>query len=188
VIHLWIPAVPVSSNHAYLTIKLPRGSKRVLTAEGKKFKTEATAHLTQHYAFALKSMVPNKPYAIYFRFTMAKLSNATWPESAECRYKKTDASNRLKLVEDVLADVTAVDDSHYFTVAGSKVEGTPERTDIWIWSVEDEGSPFDSIGLSLPTMQPNRASAVLRSSEDQGKAKRANPNPSVIPRRPRRAP
>lgn len=182
-IHLWIPLVPISTNHAYTTIKLPKGTKRVLTPEGRRFKNEATAHLTQNYAFALKDLAPNKPYAAYFRITMAKLTNDTWPKTAKARYKELDATNRLKLVEDVLADVTAVDDSHYFTVAVSKVEGTPERTDIWIWSIEDEGSPFDSIGRALPTMQPDRATAAVRTGRTEGAPQRSHRKPAVLSRR-----
>lgn len=182
-IHLWLPFVPITTNHAYLTIKLPKGSKRVLTAEGKKFKSDATSHLTQKYAFLLKGVVPDKPYAIYFRFTMKDLTNETWPKTAKTRYKKTDATNRIKLMEDVLADVTAVDDSHYFTVAASKVEGTPERTDIWIWSIEDEGSPFDSVGIALPTMQPDRATSELRDGGTEGKTQRVHPKPAGVLRR-----
>jgi len=182
-IHLCMPYVPISSNHAYITVKLPRGSKRVLSTEGRKFKTEATDHLTRNYAFVLKSVVPDKPYSIYFRFTMPDLLNETWPNGAKTRYKKTDATNRIKLMEDVLADVTAVDDSHYFTVAASKVAGTTERTDIWIWSIEDEGSPIDSIGVDLPTMQPNRTTSVLRDGGTEGSSKRAHQKVAGLLRR-----
>jgi len=182
-IHLQMPYVPISTNHAYITIKLPKGSKRVLSTEGRRFKTDATSYLTQNYAFALKSMVPNKPYAIYFRFTMTDLVNDTWPKAAKTRYKRTDATNRIKLMEDVLADVTAVDDSHYFTVAASKVEGTAEKTDIWIWSIEDEGSPIDSVGIALPTMQPDRATSELRSSGAKSPTKRVHPKTAGLLRR-----
>ena len=148
-LHLVLPLLPISLNHAYYTVKLPRGSKRALTAEGKSFKNEATSYLTKAYAFQLKSMVPNRPYTIFFRFTMPDLLNSTWPERAESRYKRSDTSNRFKLVEDVLAEITAVDDSHFHFIAGVSVQGPKEKTDIWIWDIEREGSPFDAINLTL---------------------------------------
>ena len=148
-IHMCLPYLPPSLNHAYITIKLPKGSKRTLTPEGRKFKKEATAHLSKEYGFLLKGYVPNHPYTVLFRFTMPDLCNKTWPEKAEARYKKADTTNRFKLVEDVLADVLAVDDSHYFTVAGKRVLGPKEQTDIWIWRPDEEGSPLDNFIDSL---------------------------------------
>lgn len=148
-IHLHLPFLPISTNHAYGTVKLPKGTKRYLTKEGKKFKNEATAHLAKSYAFALQGMGPNRPYSIFYRFTVTDLLNTTWPKGATTRYKRSDTTNRFKLLEDVLAEITAVDDSHYQAVGGITVQGDSEQTDIWIWDVEKEGSPLNEINLYL---------------------------------------
>lgn len=147
--HLQLPMLPVSTNHAYGTVKLPRGTKRFLTKEGKKFKNEATAHLTKTYAFVLQGMTPNRPYSLFYRFTITDLLHVTWPEGAATRYKRFDTTNHFKLLEDVLSEVTAVDDSHFHAVGGVTVQGAKELTDIWIWDVEKEGSPLDALNLSL---------------------------------------
>jgi hypothetical protein len=147
--HLQLPMLPVSTNHAYGTVKLVRGSKRYLTKEGKKFKNEATAHLTKKYAFVLQGMEPNRPYSLFYRFTITDLLNVTWPKGAATRYKHADTTNRFKLLEDVLSEVTAVDDSHFHAIGGVTVQGPKELTDVWIWDVEKEGSPLDALNLSL---------------------------------------
>lgn len=142
-IHMAIPWLPPSLNNAYITIKLPKGSKRTLSKEGRRFKAETIAHLTENYAFQLKGFVPNKPYTVLFVFTQPDLLNSTWPKTAKARYKRSDTTNLFKIAEDALAEVLAVDDSHYLTVVGKRVTGLAEHTDIWIWRTDEERSPLD---------------------------------------------
>lgn len=45
-IYMQFPGVPPSVNSCYITA---RGGRRVLSPEGRRFKTEKPAYLTQHY-------------------------------------------------------------------------------------------------------------------------------------------
>jgi Holliday junction resolvase RusA-like endonuclease len=147
-IHFCIPGLPPSANHAYFN--LPHGG-RSLTKEGEKYKNETKALLAQKYSKDLKYFVQNEPYLVFIRFKFSSLQNATWGKKngANTRYKRTDVSNRVKLLEDVLKDVTAVDDSHTMTLVTQKVEGSPECTDVFIWNSNQEESPFDELLFRL---------------------------------------
>lgn len=146
-IRLELPMLAPSVNHAYLTIKLGRGTKRVLTADGRKFKREALAHLAETYPFELGRMKPNRPYAVLYVFQLVRLQNAGWPKTAQERYKHTDTTNRFKMVEDVLVAASAVDDCNFILVSGIKVQGDVEKTTILIWDLENEGCPLHDITL-----------------------------------------
>ena len=143
-ISLEVPGLPPSSNHAYFN--LPRGG-RVLSTEGKKFKNETKTYLAQKYQAELKKFVPNTPYLVYMRFHFSTLQNATWGKAkgAESRYKKTDASNRAKLLEDVLKDVSGVDDSNtMILILEKRLARDKEKTEIFVWDLDREESPFDA--------------------------------------------
>jgi hypothetical protein len=129
-----LPWLPPSANHAYFN--LPRGG-RALTAKGKKFKAESAAYLVRNYHMSLIMFEKNKPYGVAIGLFSPDLENATWPEKAATRYKRFDAGNRLKLIEDVLADVSGIDDSQHLTVLVGKFKG-PEKTVILSWSMMEE--------------------------------------------------
>jgi hypothetical protein len=153
-IRLSIPQVPPSQDNAYMPVikHVPgRGPRAmiILSAAGRKFKTEMASHLAKTFPRELKVMKPNYPYAIFARYYMEQVENKTYPKTAKTRYKHFDTTNRIKLLEDTIADVSAVDDSHYLIATGWKTEGLPERTDIWIWNLEEEGCPFYAAALSL---------------------------------------
>ncbi len=148
-IHLHLPSLPPSVNNVYMTIRKGRKQIRVLTTEGRKFKKEATAHLARSYPLALAKLKKNKPFDIFLRFTVTNMENVGWVKGTTDRYKRHDASNRIKILEDVLVDISGVDDTHFMLVACQKVQGSVEGTDIYIWSTEDEGSPFNAAALSL---------------------------------------
>ena len=141
-IRLEIPWVPPSSNKAY--INLPHGHGRTLSAEGKKFKRETSAHLAQRYPQQLVFFRPNQPYLILFRFFFEGVETKGFKTGkAEFRYKTFDGGNRLKLLEDCLKDVGGIDDAQTLTSIWEKKQGLPERTVIWAWNIEKEASPFD---------------------------------------------
>ena len=148
-IRLSVPGVPPSQDNAYMPVRKGRLAIIILSPAGRKFKTETTAYLTKKFPLELARMRPNYPYALFARYYMERIENKTYPEAAKNRYKHFDTTNRIKLLEDVIADVSAVDDSHYTFSAGEKREGLPERTDIWIWNLEEEGCPFHAAALSL---------------------------------------
>ncbi len=141
-IHLSIPSLPPSSNHAYANI---RGTnKRVLTQEGKAYKIATMAHLAQTYSKELRYFKANVPYLMVIRFWFEQIRNKGYPTEAATLYKKIDLSNRVKLLEDAIKDVAAIDDSQNLVLILEKKQGSPERTDIWVWDQEWEASPFDT--------------------------------------------
>lgn len=154
-IYMALPTVPPSVNAIYMTImKAQGGGKRpipirVLTTEGQRYKKETTADLVKRYPTELKKFVPNKPYHVLFKLHIPDLLTKTWPAKAKSRYKKLDATNRIKVLEDVLADIAAVDDSSNMLVLVQKLEAPAEKTEIWAWNVEEEKSPFSDALLLL---------------------------------------
>lgn len=142
-IYFELPYLPPSSNTAWFN--LPRGGRTLSTA-GKKFKTETKAFLAQHYVDKLIHFAKDEPYTVFFRIHVAELENTTWGKKngAESRYKRNDVTNRIKLLEDVIAEVTGVDDTHTMTFVIQKVKASPkEKVEVFIWNTLREESPFD---------------------------------------------
>jgi hypothetical protein len=148
---LVIPGEVPKTNHLYIT--LPNRS-RTMSADGKKFKTLAKDHLAKNYHRELAIFRPNRPYVIAAIFYFRELENRTFgqPKGAESRYKKQDATNCIKLVEDIVSSVSGVDDSCTLEVLIVKRQLPPNTepfTTFHIWDKEAEGSPFDAILRSL---------------------------------------
>lgn len=151
-IRLELPWMPPSSNNAY--VDLPRGG-RVLTTEGKRFKRETTAHFATKYPKEMMFFKPNVPFGLIIKFHIAVLENKGFKTGkADSRYKKLDGGNRTKLLEDALKDAAGIDDSQFLwtlwekklaaatplQVAEGKLVGEPpEKTELWVWNLEDEG-------------------------------------------------
>lgn len=152
-IHLQFPWLPPSVNNLYQDSFFKAGgvlkSRRSLSPEGKRFKKETLAHLVKGYQPQLRLFKKNVPYLFYYRFITTDLMNKTWPKTAENRYKKFDASNLVKVLEDVIVEASGVDDSNYLTVISEKRKGPKEETHIWIWNLEEEGNPFHAAALSI---------------------------------------
>lgn len=139
-IKLTIPSIPPSSNNAYFT----RGKMRVLTKEGRKYKNETVAHVAQNYRQEMLIFKPNNRFQFHFRFYLETIQNKLWkPGGKVNRYKKFDGANLTKLLEDCLAEAGGYDDSQTVTSTWQKMEGTPERTEVWAWNLEEERDPFD---------------------------------------------
>lgn len=140
-IKLVVPGLPLSSNHAYFT----HGKIRSLTTKGKAYKRETTAHLQEHYRKEMMVFKPNKKYQLYFRFSVEGIQNKLWRDASSKvnRYKKFDGANLCKLFEDCLAAAGGIDDSQTMRSIWEKREGTPERTEVWAWCLDEEHDPFD---------------------------------------------
>ena len=139
-IHLVLPGLPPSSNHAYFNAP---GRGRVLTDAGRKYKTGVAVLLQQKYRKELMFLRPNVPYAVVTKFHVEQVETLGYPKKAKNRYKTLDGSNRLKLLEDVLATASGIDDSQFMQGLWVKVRGMPEQTEVWFWNLEEEESPFD---------------------------------------------
>jgi Holliday junction resolvase RusA-like endonuclease len=147
-IHLRIPSVPPSLNSAYTTILKGRRPLRILTKDARRYKEETKAHLLQEYPAELTKFVKDRAYLLVARFQL-RVQNKGWPGKAKSRYKKLDASNRLKLLEDVLAEVTDTDDSQNLVTIIQKIDSDVERTELWIWDMASEPTPFTNALFDL---------------------------------------
>lgn len=143
-IQLELPSLPISVNHAYMHIVAKGRVLRVLTKEGRAYQKETTAYLASHYPAELALFNKATPYLIYVILYVPDIYTKGWPKKAASRYKRLDATNRLKLLEDVLTEVTAVDDSNNLMVAVHKRHGEVPRTVIRAWDLENEDTPFDA--------------------------------------------
>jgi hypothetical protein len=144
-IGLELPWVPPTSNHAYTNGGF---GGRVLAKEGRAFLAKTKAHLAQHYPKELRLFQPNKPYAVLLLFYFKDVETKGYAKGkAGARYKVFDGGNRTKLLEDALKDAGGVDDSQTMISMWQKVyAGTgPERTRIFVWSMEEERTPFDDL-------------------------------------------
>jgi len=145
VIHLWIEGIPPSSNHAYATVH----GRRILSSKGKKYIAETKAHLTQTFPKEMNFFKDNRPYLVCFRIFFTDVENKGWfQRKADSRYKRIDVGNRLKLLEDCLKAAAGIDDSQHLRVLLDKQQGK-ERTEIWVWDLENEETPFDVAFNSL---------------------------------------
>jgi Holliday junction resolvase RusA-like endonuclease len=141
VIHIVIDGIPPSTNHAYFT----KGARRILTTKGRAYLLETKTKILREFPKVLSFFVKNKPYLVYFRFHLPQIYNAGYPTKTDSRYKTIDVSNRVKLLEDALKDVAAIDDAQNICVVTHKCPGDQEKTEIFIWSVEDEETPLDGL-------------------------------------------
>lgn len=157
-ITLYHPGLPPSLNNAY--INLPRGGRR-LSKAGEKYKHETIAYLARNYRLELMTFKKNTPYLMVMSFYFEHIENAGWATGvAKSRYKIFDATNRPKLLEDVLKDAAGIDDSQNLdvylrkrAVAQCQIQArgsTPahvclgEHVDIMVWDLEKEANPFDA--------------------------------------------
>lgn len=148
-IRMELPLLPPSVNDMYMTVRAGKKTMRAVTPAGKKFKKESEAYLAKHYPLQLARLKKNRPYGLFLRFEFQGLVNKGWANRTTDRYKRFDVTNRVKVIEDTLVNVSAVDDSHFMLVTCEKVQGPVERTTIFIWNQEEERSLLDDASLSL---------------------------------------
>lgn len=140
-IHIAIPGLPPSDNHAYLTVTKGKGKSkvhmRVLTPLGRKYKTETTAYIVEHYPAEMQMFKPNTPYGYIVQLFFPNLLNKTWPDEAQTRYKKLDVINRSKLFQDSFSEAFGIDDSVFLSTRFDKAQGE-EYSHIYVWNMEEE--------------------------------------------------
>ena len=148
-IYIAIPGTPPTSNKAYFTIRAKRGgttsSVRVLTKEGKRYKSEVKDFLARKGQQVLSFFKQQRPYSLMVRFNMHGLTSKTYKEGGKRnRYKKMDVGNRLKLFEDALVEACGHDDSQHFQVFLWKREIPEDQepcVELWAWC-EDDGEHY----------------------------------------------
>ncbi len=157
-IHMVLPGLPTSVNEAYYNlIKKGKDGRmmaiRVLSAKAKKYKRETAAYIVQNFPSQLMFFKPNVPYGLAIQFAFTALENKGFAKGkAKSRYKRVDVSNRLKIIEDVLAEVAAIDDSQNLTAIIDKCKHSVEETRIWVWDIVQEGEFPDAVLNALRGM------------------------------------
>lgn len=131
-IELELPYIPPSVNKAYFQ----RGRIRALSSEGLRFKREATADLSRNFSQELASLDWERSdvgFGVAYVFCAPTYVNKGYGTTTRTKYKKWDATNRVKLLEDVLVTVSGADDSRFLTTLIHKAFAESESTVIVIW-------------------------------------------------------
>ena len=138
ILDITIPFLPPSVNKAYTTVKIKAKygrtiCKRSLSKEALKFKREAKIYLLSALKDdfdSLQDIGVNKPYRLEITLYINRLFNKT----GKSKFKKIDASNYIKIVEDMLVDALRIDDSQFFEVRAKKVQRSPEGVKVVLWN------------------------------------------------------
>lgn len=150
-IHLVIPGIPPSSNHAYFS----KGNVRVLTKDGLSFKNECKQLLSTKYNKEMGFFKPNKGYDFVYIFKCPDIFNASYKENGKIsKYKKFDVSNRVKLIEDCFQEIGGYDDSQNETVVAHKIHSSTYETLVWVWSIEEESNHVRNLLAALAINKP----------------------------------
>lgn len=144
--------LPPSVNQVYVNSK---SGGRFMSEEGKSFKQAAAAHFLSKHRAQLLLMSKDAKYSVTIKLYFPDLENKTWPKTAKTRYKRLDASNHVKVLEDVIAAVTGVDDSNTFRLTVEKYIGTPhtvviiEEMELWKTDSSSASATPQSCSISL---------------------------------------
>lgn len=127
-LHFEWPHLPKSVNNLYFT----RGGRRVLSAEGRKFKQ---AFVTQRGGLAASELMAFQPLnaqeyvlELWFFFPREELYNASWGKSRATKspFRDLDTSNLVKLAEDAIAELLGLRDRNNFSVLAHKRVAHPD--------------------------------------------------------------
>lgn len=114
-----LTVLPPSINEAYTKTKFGM----VKSAAMKKFLTQARAELLQQVTADIPFFDKARPHRLTLEVFLPALYNKGWPKQTDNRFKRKDASNLVKVVEDLIAEVIGIDDSCFLTSNISKFDG-----------------------------------------------------------------
>jgi len=117
-LHAVLHQLPPSVNKLYtLATKKTKTGKIIafkrLSDEAQKYITWASTELGKSWAFQHK-LDPNRPHSLTLKFFLPKVEHAGWPAKAKSRFVKRDVTNLIKILEDIIAKASGVDDSATF--------------------------------------------------------------------------
>ena len=122
------------------------------TTEAKEFKKKVKNIVRANYwvesAVFSRGHLPDSIYYVQIIIEMPLLNSTYKPgrkSGAKYRYKKTDLTNRRKLLEDAMSEVLSIDDSLFFEVSMVKVHSEVERLQVYIAEIDD----LETYGVSL---------------------------------------
>lgn len=134
-----IPYMPPSSNQIYVNKR--GGGGRFLSTLAEQYKATVKSYLGEHYMMDISNLNPEGMYEVTFNFLLSKdqVFNKGFGKEkngAKTKYKRIDASNRIKLLEDCIKEVTGIDDSQYFSVTARKWIAKEPRVVIYLEEME----------------------------------------------------
>jgi Holliday junction resolvase RusA-like endonuclease len=139
VLHAVLPKLPVSINKLH---RVGMHGKPVLSAEGKTYRADAINALKEAWLFSLPKFKRFRfaKYTLAIEVTLPRygpggLYTKGFPKTAKEPVQQRDASNFIKLIEDVIAQATGIDDRYNFTIIVSKKAAEQEgmeRTEVWL--------------------------------------------------------
>lgn len=170
-LNIWVPYLPPSSNRIY--IRHPTGKGRILSSEARTFQIRAMQEIQKHGRLVFMHLKHNIPYELRLAIFLEKVENAT--SEAGNRFKKVDLSNRVKLIEDVVAKAIGLGDEHNFKMILEK-HCDPDHPGLY---VELGTIPEDEVGLTKESYDKLRLRSTERQRTDQ-----ALPQARVFNRKP----
>ena len=129
-----IEGVPPSSNHLY-----SGQQRRFITKVGRAYKNRARSELAMQWARETQPSMEN-PHMLILRFYLPTILNGTFGRKggAATRFKRIDLSGLIKIVEDVVVEVTGVDDATNLALVPMKLQDKKNpRVEIEIWRLQD---------------------------------------------------
>lgn len=135
VFEAWIPFLPPTANKAYRSTS--RGMQK--SAAMRTYISKAKMELLRQFDFTDEPLDESKAHMLDLTHRLEKIEATGWPKTKH-RFIRRDASNLVKVVEDVVAESQDIDDCCFLEVrtrkalAGDMGEGTYVR----IWLVDYE--------------------------------------------------
>jgi Holliday junction resolvase RusA-like endonuclease len=140
-----LEGLPPSSNQAYVNQPSRKGREggmvrggRMLTQAGKAYKAEVIQHIVKNHAHQTRELRKDATIGCFIAYGFHDLINSGWPKKAAWRYKKSDLTNRAKLLQDAIVEATAMDDSQICFDYQYKYQSEQPMTTVYIWNEDDD--------------------------------------------------
>lgn len=155
-LRVWVPLLPPTSNNIY--VRHPAGRGRVLSAKARHFKIRAMQAVQSHGRVVLLQVKRNVPYKLHLAIFFEQVENKASRKGD--RYKKMDLSNRIKLIEDTIAEAVGLDDSHNF-ISTQEKHCDPNNPGLYVTlsrvPEEEVGLTKEAYDLRLQATEHHRA-------------------------------
>ena len=129
----FVTGVPPSSNHLY-----SGKTRRFITKAGKAYKNRTRSELAQQWINEQQPSVEDA-HMLILRFFLPAVLNGTFGKKggATTRFKRIDLSGLIKIVEDVVVEVTGADDAANLALVPMKLQSDDPRVEIELWRLRD---------------------------------------------------
>jgi Holliday junction resolvase RusA-like endonuclease len=131
-IKLEIDEMPPSVNRLYTVAR----GRKILSQEGRAYIARTKLALAEQLC-DYRGFGRDEPLLMTYDFFFESIYNKGFPEKAKTKYKKIDVSNRLKVLEDVVCELLAIDDSQVIQLKVHKWQGKPQRVSVSVSPMAD---------------------------------------------------